>query len=33
MADEMAEKKPTLLAGGNPQIPKAEGDALPGWVP
>jgi hypothetical protein len=33
--------KPTLLAGGNPQIAKAEGDApvrayiaaLPGWVP
>ena len=32
-------KKPTLLAGGNPQIPKAEGDApvqayiaaMPGW--
>lgn len=34
-----ARKKPTLLAGGNPQIPKGDGDApvkayiaaLPGW--
>ena len=35
----MMEKKPTLLSGGNPQIPKGEGDApvqayiaaMPGW--
>ena len=35
----MAEKKPTLLAGGNPQIAKGDGDApvqayiaaMPGW--
>jgi hypothetical protein len=35
----MTEKKPTLLSGGNPQIPKGEGDApvqayiaaMPGW--
>ena len=35
----MARKKPKLLAGGNPQIPKGEGDApvqayiaaMPGW--
>ena len=35
----MADKKPTLLSGGNPQIPKGDGDApvqayiaaMPGW--
>jgi hypothetical protein len=35
----MADKKPKLLAGGNPQIPKGDGDepvqayiaAMPGW--
>jgi hypothetical protein len=35
----MSSKKPTLLAGGNPQIPKGDGDApvqayitaMPGW--
>ena len=35
----MAKKKPTLLAGGNPQIAKGDGDApvqayiaaMPGW--
>jgi hypothetical protein len=37
--NDKTSKKPTLLAGGNPQIPKAEGDApvqayiaaMPGW--
>src|SRR3989337_338661 len=37
--NDMASKKPVLLAGGNPQIAKAEGDApvqayiaaMPGW--
>ena len=35
----MAAKAPALLSGGNPQVPKAEGDApvqayiaaMPGW--
>jgi hypothetical protein len=38
-ADEQADAPPTLLAGGNPQIPKGDGDApvqayisaMPGW--
>jgi hypothetical protein len=37
--NDKTSKKPTLLAGGNPRIPKAEGDApvqayiaaMPGW--
>jgi hypothetical protein len=37
--DQKPESKPTLLAGGNPQIPKGDGDApvqayiaaMPGW--
>ena len=39
MSDERAGAKPVLLAGGNPQIPKGDGDApvrayiaaMPGW--
>ena len=39
MAKKTSSKKPTLLAGGNPQIAKADGDApvrayiaaMPGW--
>ena len=39
MAATTSKRKPALLAGGNPQIPKAEGDApvqayiaaMPGW--
>jgi hypothetical protein len=38
-AEKAAKAKPTLLAGGNPQIPKGDGDApvqayiaaMPGW--
>lgn len=38
-ADEPADQKPRLLSGGNPQIPKGDGDApvqayiavMPGW--
>lgn len=39
MAEKKAPKKPVLLSGGNPQIPKGDGDgpvqayiaAMPGW--
>lgn len=39
MADKTSRQKPVLLSGGNPQIPKGEGDgpvqdyiaAMPGW--
>ena len=39
MAEKSTGEKPALLSGGNPQIPKADGDApmqayiaaMPGW--